>query len=106
MINFITLTEMKNKKKTDNDNKHHHKHITTKKIQIAPIDSFYETDYTANTCTKITQLYKTLKLQCKQCRISHVDLKMVIKDTYNPTFVILRKLYCLSCWCKKMGVGN
>ena len=79
------------------------KYTTLNKKRIDPIDCFYETKYTANTCTGITMLYNTLKLECKECT-SHVDMKMIVKETYNPTFVILRKAYCLSCWCKKMRV--
>ena len=83
-----------------------HKYTTLNKKRIDPIDCFYETKYTANTCTGITMLYNTLKLQCKNCCTSHLDMKMIVKDTYNPTFVILRKLYCISCWCKKMRGGK
>lgn len=92
--------------KNDNEKMRRHKHIIRKKTKVEPVDYFYETNYTASTSTKITMLYNTLKLQCKNCRTSHVDMKMIVKDTYNPTFVILRKLYCISCWCEMMGVGK
>lgn len=82
-----------------------HKDVTLNKKRVDPIDYFYETKYTANTCTKITTLYNTLMIPCNECT-SPVDMKMIVKDTYNPTFVILRKSYCISCWCKKMRGGK
>ena len=31
------------------------------------------------------------------------ESKIEIKDTYNPTFVIVRKQYCLHCWLKRIN---
>ena len=68
-----------------------------KKPVIQPIDCFYETDYTSHTATGIQTLYNDLRFRiaCKLCKINNVDIKMEVNDTYLPTFVIMRKFYCI-----------
>ena len=63
-----------------------------------PIDGYYETSYTSNTCNGIVKIYKEVIFKCKNCNNQLVDTKMAIQDTTNPTFVILRKRYCHTCW--------
>lgn len=68
--------------------------------KVKCIDGFYETLYTAQTASKIKELYKKYyqRLLCLICKQEPVDIKMGISDTYNPTFVITRKQYCIKCW--------
>jgi hypothetical protein len=53
------------------------------------LDYFYE---------EIKTLFKNVREICGQCKKNEVETKIAIKDTYYPTFVILRKFYCFHCW--------
>lgn len=79
--------------------KNESKHKFTK---IGPIDSFYETSYTSNTVTEIKEWYEYLDFACKCCKVNRTNTKMAVKDTYYPTFVIMRKQFCHQCWLHKI----
>jgi hypothetical protein len=66
--------------------------IKNKKIKINPVDFFNETSFEANTVNKINTIHE-----------EPVESKIVVKDTYYPTFVIVRKQYCLHCWLKRIN---
>ena len=76
--------------------------IRGKILNIPHKDGFFETMYTSHTVKDIQLLYDKLKYNviCKGCNISNLDIKMVIKDNSTPTFVIVRKINCTSCWLK------
>ena len=78
---------MKYKKKEDN--------------KIRSVDFFYETEYTAHTVNNIKTLYDNVSFTCRDCKLNNVETKM---DIYNhkPTFIILRKQFCLNCWLKRI----
>ena len=79
--------------------------IKKKKIKINPVDFFNETSFEANTVNKINTIYDDLidRFPCKDCHVDPVESKIVVKDTYYPTFVIVRKQYCLHCWLKRIN---
>ena len=66
--------------------------------------SFIETDYISNSVDGIKKLYKTCKPLCKICKKNHVDTKMAVLDPHEPTFVILKKNYCFSCWLELVSL--
>ena len=68
------------------------------------IDSYFHTSYTATTVNKILEIYEevTHKMLCQSCKTGCVDTKLEVTCTYNPTFVITRKNYCLTCWLQKV----
>lgn len=70
-------------------------------------DYYFVTGYTATTVNKITKMYSEVKdkMICQLCNANNVDTKLDIKDTYNPTFVIMRKKYCLLCWLQKVKLN-
>lgn len=75
-----------------------------KNKKVSVIDFFYKTKYTSNTCSGIVALHTDLtgRIGCLQCGVNCVEIKMTVDETYNPTFVILRKQYCQPCWLTKM----
>jgi|AntAceMinimDraft_18_1070375.scaffolds.fasta_scaffold781764_1 hypothetical protein len=81
---------------------------STKLMECEPLDCFFVTSYTASTVNKILEIYHKVKdkMICHACNANCVDTKLDVKDTYSPTFVILRKRYCLSCWLQKMKLGR
>jgi hypothetical protein len=76
-----------------------------KKQIIQPIDFFYDTEYISHTANGITQLHNDLKYRfpCKLCKNNYVDTKLSIKDMHTPTFVIMRKFFCFTCWLKEIN---
>ena len=79
--------------------------IKNKKIKISPVDFFYETSIEEHTVSKIKETYDDVKYRfpCKDCQVEPVESKIVVKDTYCPIFVIVRKQYCLHCWLKRIN---
>jgi len=69
-----------------------------------PVDYFFSTKYTASTVNKMLEIYNEVKdkITCRLCNVTCVDTKLEVKETYSPTFVILRKNYCFSCWLQKV----
>ncbi len=74
--------------------------IQPKNKKVLPVDFFIETRSTSNTASGIKELFKTTRFTCIFCKENDVDTKISILDTTLPTFVLLRKHYCLSCWLK------
>jgi len=74
--------------------------IQTKNKKVQLVDFFIETPYTSNTASGIKELCDATRFICTLCKNNNVDTKMAILDTTLPTFVLLRKHYCLSCWLK------
>ena len=74
--------------------------IQPKNKKVLPMDFFIETRYTSNTASGIKELCETTSFTCIFCKENDVETKMAISDTTLPTFVLLRKHYCLSCWLK------
>ena len=72
----------------------------------APIDFFYETKYKSNTANGIIEIYNKVyeRIPCLDCNEKSVEIKRCIIDNYTPTFGILRKKYCLSCWLKRLAL--
>jgi len=83
-------------------NKTHSK--SSKITTCEPIDCFFSTKYTASNVNKMLEIYNEMKdmMICRLCNVNCVDTKLECKDTYSPTFVIVRKNYCLSCWLQKV----
>jgi hypothetical protein len=77
---------------------------TKKNKKVSVVDFFYKTKYTSNTCSGIVALHTDLigRIGCLHCKMNGVEIKMDIDDTYNPTFIILRKQYCQPCWLTKV----
>ncbi len=74
--------------------------IQPKNKKVLPVDFFIETRCTSNTASGIKELFETTIFTCIFCKDKNVDTKISILDTTLPTFVLLRKHYCLSCWLK------
>lgn len=76
------------------------------KYKVPPVDYFFDTVYTANTTDKINKIHKEVwfKCICHHCTCYTVETKIVVRDIYNPTFVIQRKQLCSHCWTKKMNM--
>jgi hypothetical protein len=76
--------------------------IRGKILNIVYKDGFFETMYTSHTANGINSLYNQLKWNviCKGCNLFNVDIRMAVKDTRTPTFVIVRKINCDRCWFK------
>lgn len=74
--------------------------IQPKNKKVLPMDFFIETRSTSNTASGIKELSETTSFTCIFCKDNDVETKMAISDTKLPTFVLLRKHYCLSCWLK------
>jgi hypothetical protein len=74
--------------------------IKPKNKKVQPLDFFIETRSTSNTASGIKELFETTHFACVLCKENDVDTKISILDTTLPTFVLLRKHYCLSCWLK------
>ncbi len=74
--------------------------IQPKNKKVQPLDFFIETRSTSNTASGIKELFETTHFTCIFCKENDVDTKISILDTTLPTFVLLRKHYCLSCWLK------
>lgn len=81
------------------------KYIKKEDKKVEPVDFFYETKYTAHTATNIKKLYESVSFICLDCKLNKVETKM---DVYNqePTFIILRKHFCLQCWLKHVYVSH
>ena len=64
------------------------------------IDFFYKTDYSFSTTKGITKIYKEIHrdFRCRNFCKNQVESKIEITDTYYPTFTIVRKNFCISCW--------
>ena len=75
------------------------------KVKVPPIDCFFDTGYTANTVNKIHKIHKKIwfKCVCNCCTCYTVETRIVVQDTYNPTFSIQRKNFCTHCWLKKIN---
>jgi len=84
------------------------KKIIVTKVEIEPVDFFYETSYQENTVTKIKEIYNDVmkRIPCNNCKIESVETTMKVKDIIHPTFVITRKQYCISCWLQKIHQSN
>jgi len=80
------------------------KRIVKKEVVISHVNFFYETSYQANTVTKIKEIYDDvmIRIPCNNCKIESVETMMKVKDVIHPTFVIMRKQYCLGCWLQKV----
>lgn len=83
-------------------NKTHSK--SSKITTCAQVDFFFSTNYTASNVNKMLEIYHKVKdrMFCRLCNVNCVDTKLECKDTYGPTFVIVRKNYCVSCWLQKV----
>ena len=70
-----------------------------------PIDNFYETNYTSNTSTGITNEYYRLydRIPCIKCSQNPVDIKPSESRESHQLFAILRKRYCFKCWLKTIN---
>ncbi len=68
------------------------------------LDYFYETKHTSQSVEEIKTLFKNVRETCGQCKKNEVETKIDIKDTYYPTFVILRKYYCFHCWLSTVSL--
>lgn len=82
------------------------KYSNTNKLD--EVDYYFYTSYTANTVNKIMEIYNDVKhsMLCRSCKLTSVDTKLEVRETYHPTFVIVRKHYCLSCWLQKVKLRN
>ena len=80
--------------------------IQPKNKKVQHVDFFIETRCTSTTASGIKELYETTSFTCVLCKDNNVDTKMAILDTKLPTFVLLRKYYCFSCWLKLIRENN
>ena len=80
------------------------KNKDTKHKKLEHIDTYYETKYTANTVKNILQLKNNTTFKCIKCCIEPVDSDIAVQDTYHPTFVLIRKKYCTSCWLPQVTI--
>lgn len=81
---------------------------STKIMTCKPVDCFFSTKYTASNVNKMLEIYHKVKdmMICRSCNVNCVDTKLEVEDTYGPTFVIVRKNYCVSCWLQKVTLRN
>ena len=77
---------------------------STKITTYEHVDFFFLTKYTSSNVKKMLEIYNKVKdtMICSSCNVNCVDTKLEVKDTYGPTFVIVRKNYCVSCWLQKV----
>lgn len=71
-----------------------------KKKRPLTVDFFIETTFTSNTASGISELHKTTKFKCAECKTHEAETKMAVLDPIVPTFVLYRKKYCVGCWLK------
>jgi len=93
--------------KNNKNNKPDKNKTYSKSIKITtcePVDFFFLTKYTSSNVKQMLEIYNEVKdtMICRACNVNCVDTKLELKDTYGPTFVIVRKNYCLSCWLQKV----
>jgi len=70
------------------------------KNKIKSANYYYETQYSSHTCNGIIDIYNEVKnrFRCNTCLENPVNDKIIVTDTYYPTFTIFRENICFSCW--------
>ena len=102
------MSNDKNKHDKNKHNKNKHSKSDKNRIEIGPVDFFYDTKYTATTVNTIKKIYDDIKYNCicNKCTYNVVDTQIVVQDNFYPIFVIQRKNYCSSCWIKKVTLNS